>query len=106
MNHITIELHTEDRARIERLTAALEALNAGPAQEVKPEPPKEEPKQETPTPSSEVSIEDIRSKYMTLATTPKRDEARMLIKLYANKISDIPEAKRAEVLEKLNALEG
>lgn len=74
--------------------------------QTQPEPEKASaPKNEDKSPAPEVTVEDIRSKYMSLAATPKREEARMLIKLYADKISDIPADKRAEVLEKLTALE-
>ena len=131
MNHITIELCTEDRARIDRLTEALEAmaqnqprqlfaidLGSAPennAQEPEAaEPEQTQPEEETPTQPevenvsrvAEVTVEDLRSKYMSLATTPKKEEARQLIKLYADKISDVPVDKRAELLEKLTALEG
>lgn len=133
-NIITIELCAEDRARLDRLTAALESANkpkiiaeetivtledygtpetatetpqkadeADGVQTTQPETetPKEVEKPATPT----ATVEDLRSKYMSLAATPKREQARMLIKLYAEKISDIPEDKRDEVLEKLTALE-
>lgn len=135
MNHITIELCTEDRARLDKIIEALEKSrphcencvqlvndlchieksaetpqapteDATPKQ-TQPEAKKPtEPKNENVSPAPEVSEEDIRSKYMSLAATPKKKEAATLIKLYANKISDIPADKRAEVLEKLNALEG
>lgn len=127
MNKITIELCTEDRARIDRLTEVLEAMaqnqprqlyaiDLGTAPETDAqapeaaEPKQTQPKTEKPAEAENVAPvvteDDIRSKYMSLAATPKKKEAVMLIKLYADKISDIPADKRAEVLEKLNALEG
>lgn len=133
-NNITIELCAEDRARIDRLTAALEAVRtpiiveetiaepeeydtletstetpqkADEADKVETTPAEPEtPKNEEKTAAPEVTVDDLRSKYMGLSATPKRDEARAIIKSYAEKISDIPADKRAEVLEKLNALEG
>lgn len=98
MTNITIELCTEDRARIDRLTEALEAMAQNQPKTEKPA----EAEKKTPA----VTVEDIRSKYMSLAASPKKKDAVMLIKLYADKISEIPEDKRAEVLEKLTALEG
>lgn len=133
-NNITIELCTEDRARLDKLTAALEAVRtpviieetiAEPEEyttlETAPETPQKadeadgvqttQPEPETPkepeAPAAPaVSVEDLRSKYMSLSATPKRDEARAIIKSYAEKISEIKGDKRAEVLAKLNALEG
>lgn len=135
MNTITIELCTEDRARLDAILEALQKASPrcdncvklvndlcnakGSAPEAPQAPAEEEPtntqpepekpaqaKPENDSPAPEVSVEDIRSKYMSIAATPNREKARTLIKLYADKISDIPEDKRAEVLEKLNALEG
>ena len=132
-NIITIELCAEDRTRLDRLAAALENARtpiivdetiAEPEDytlETAPEMPQKadeadvaqttQPETETPKEAVNlavpaVTVEDLRLKYMSLATTPNRDKARMLIKLYAEKISDIAEDKRAEVLEKLTALEG
>ena len=135
MTNITIELCTEDRARLDAILEALKATKPqcdscvklvndlchaenspeNDAQSVetfepKETPPKEEkptaPKIEEVTTVSEVTVEDLRSKYMSLAATPKRDEAREIIKTYAAKISDVPVDKRAEVMSKLTALEG
>lgn len=137
MNTITIELCTEDRARLDAILDALQKASPrcdncvklvndlcaakgstpAPAEapavqeptntQPEPEKPTEpEPENDSPAPVPEVTVGDIRSKYMSLATTPKKEEARMLIKLYADKITDIPEDKIAEVLQKLAALEG
>lgn len=130
MNIIEIKLCAEDRARLDRLAAALENARtpilieetiAEPEDyknpEATPEAPQNEdeaPEEQTTQPLKEtpkttapvVSLEDIRGKYMSLAATPKREQARAVIKAYAEKISDIPEDKLAEVLEQLTALEG
>lgn len=134
MNIIEIKLCAEDRARLDRLAAALEnartpiivdetlaELEDYERPEIAPKSPQEAPEAEqgettppepeTPKEAEEpaapaVSDDDLRSKYMTLSATPKREQARQIIKAYAEKISDIPEGKRAEVLEKLTALEG
>lgn len=127
MTNITIELCTEDRARIDRLTEALEAMAQNQPRQlyaldlgIAPENDAQEPEAATPEqtqPKTEkpaeaekeapaVTVEDLRSKYMSLAASPKKQDAVALIKQYAVKISEIPADKRAEVLEKLSALEG
>ena len=134
-NLITIELCAEDRARLDRLTAALEkrttqvdelygkempsrtasepaeekpAETTQPEQEPTPEAepatkPSNEPTKET---APQVTIEDIRGKVLELTGAGKKDEVRAIIHQYATKVPDIPENKRAEVLEKLTKLEG
>ena len=134
MNHITISFCEEDRARLDRLAAALEAARTPviveenlveledyaalktapemPQTATEPEgvettlPEPETPKGDEKPAAPAVTVEDIRSKYMELSATPKREQARAIIKAYAERINDIPEDKRAEVLAKLNALEG
>lgn len=156
-NTITIELCAEDRARLDRLTAALErracdkcvatamaAMNA-PQQPTEPDPirealtealaeaetPAEAPQEaaeatEAETPATTqadeeqpaakadageaapaATVDDIRARYVALVASGKKDAARDLIKSYnVAKISDIPADKCAEVMAKLNALEG
>ena len=156
-NNITIELCAEDRARLDRLTAALErracdkcvatamaAMNA-PQQPATPDPvqkalaealeqaetPAEAPQEpagatEAETPATTqadeeqpaaaadapeaapvVTVDDIRERYVALVSSGKKDVARDTIKSYnVTKISDIPAGKCAEVMAKLNALEG
>lgn len=127
MNHITIELCTEDRARLDRILEALErvaprqlyALDlSAPLEspENEPQAPEAETPQETQTetkkptePKNEapaVTVEDIRSKVLALTAAGKKEELKAIIKDYAPKVSEIPADKLAEVLDKLNALEG
>lgn len=132
MNNITINLSAEDRACLNRLTEALEGMAAletlildqvrslgttPSAPEIKAqatqkeEPTNTPPEPEKPTQAKNegpaVTAEDIRSKYMSLAAaSPKKKQAAAIIKLYADKIDGIPKDKLAEVLDKLNALEG
>ena len=156
-NTITIELCAEDRARLDKLTAALErracekcvetalaAMNAAqqpnlpdPIQQklaetlAEADTPAETPQEpagatETETPATTqapeekptaaadageaapvVTVDDIRQRYVALVASGKKDAARDTIKSYnVAKISDIPADKCAEVLAKLNALEG
>lgn len=66
-------------------------------------PVKEEPKEEAPT----VTKSDVQQKVMSLVAIPaKKAEVRSIINLYANRVSDIPEDKLAEVYGLLTALEG
>lgn len=135
MNHITIELCAEDRARLDAILEALQKAaprcdncvklvtdicatkdapenNAQEPEEVTPKQTQPEPKKPTQAttaneaPAPEVTVEDLRSKYMRLATTDGKEKARQIVKEYAPKLNDIPADKRAEVLDKLTALEG
>ncbi len=135
MTHITMNLCPEARTRLDAIPEPLKAPKprgengvqlekALCTEENRPEndaqsaetfePEETQPKEEEPTQPEiendstvpEVTEEDIRSKYMSLSTTPKKPEAAAIIKQYAAKISAIPADKRAEVLERLTALEG
>ena len=133
-NTITIELCAEDRARLDRLTDFLikrieqvdelygkelpsrtekEITEEKPAETTQPEqtpateaePVKTASKKPTKA-EPEVSIEDIRGKVLQLTGAGKREQVSAIIQDYAEKVSSIPVDKRAEVLEKLNKLEG
>lgn len=132
MNTITIEFSAEDRARLDRIAAALEgakpkcdscvstALDAmktaqsAPMEFIKeepqPEPPKPAEAQEPPQTATEdkpaVSVADIQRKVVALSGTGKKAEVREIVKAYADKVSGIPEDKLGEVWAKLTALEG
>jgi hypothetical protein len=69
------------------------------------ESPAEKPQDSEEAPA--VTVDHIRQKYVAMVASGKKDEARDIIKSYnVAKISDIPADKCAEVLAKLNALEG
>lgn len=131
MNKITIELCTEDRARIDALfqelvnvrrllagaeteapqaeTPKAEAPKA--AEPVKPaEAPKAEaPKQAAPEPAPaapEVTVAELQAKVVELVNAGKKAETREIILKYAQNVGSIPAEKRAEVLGLLNGLEG
>lgn len=119
MNNITVtvELCAEDRARLDNILAALQSSGTPFSAPVKA-PEAVEPKTEEITPAKEeepaqaeitakpVEVSVIQKKVMDLSAAGKRDEAREIIKSYADKISAIPKDKTAEVWEKLTALEG
>ena len=135
MNHITIELCTEDRARLDKIIEALEKAKprcencvklvkdicdvknngetANESEDVET-PEQTQPENETPpqakneddTEAPEVTVDDIRSKVLALTAAGKKEELKAIVKEYAPKVSEIPEDKLAEVLDKLNALEG
>lgn len=73
-------------------------------------PPKEEtPKDEKPTKpatAKTVNQKDVRAKYVELAASGKREEAKAIILPYATAITAIPDDKCQEVYDKLVALEG
>lgn len=121
MNLITIELCAEDRARIDRLTAALEgmqtptvtleglaALNpctalpevVAPATEPKPAPAPAEEKKPA------VTLDDVRAIVQKLVGpgSTKKEAAKAIVKSYGTKVSDIPADKYSEALERLTAL--
>ena len=132
MNTITIELCAEDRARLDSLLAKLdrcigefipsreghtdygykangvEYATQDEAAEAKleeiPEPYTEPTPFEEPAPT--VTVSDVQQKVVALSAAGKKAEVRDIIHAYAVKVSGIPEDKLAEVLEKLNALEG
>ena len=159
-NTITIELCAEDRARLDRLTAALErkacdkcveqalAAMATSKQATEPDPVTQqlaatlakateaaqpvqdaaeaaEDKTLATTPQEEetttaepqpaeaapdappVKLEDIRKKVIELAASGNTAKASAVMQGYGvTKVSDLPADKYAEVLDKLNALEG
>lgn len=133
-NTITIELCAEDRARLDRLTdflikrieqvdelygkempsrTAKETTEEKPTETTQPEPtpaaeaePVKTDSNEPTKAEPEVTIEDIRGKVLELTGAGKREQVSAIIKDYAEKVSSIPVDKRAEVLEKLNKLEG
>lgn len=148
-NHITIELCAEDRARIDRLTVALETrvaqaeqIMADMAEDKKSDAvlealktqtaPTESPAEaagateaETPaTPQPEVepattaepgpvaeakpapTTQELQQKVIALVNKGKKADVSAIVKSYAATVSGIPEDKRAEVMDKLNALEG
>ena len=78
------------------------------AEPVEPkETPVEEPKAEpVQTDAPEVTAAKLQSKVVSLVRAGKKDEARAIVNDYAENVSSIPAEKRAEVLERLNALEG
>lgn len=143
MNTIIIELCPEDRARLDKILAALEnrpncegcvssAIKAydavkeeaqtpatsaqepaeAPKEESRPEAPATE---ETPTAATEqataeavtVPLADLQNLVVALARKGLKDKVRDVVNEYGvERVSQIPEDKRAEAVEKLKALEG
>lgn len=122
-NAITIELCTEDRARLDALrqvldklapttvTVGMDTLRAlaqpepAPVPETAPAEP-EKPAQPAEPPQATVSAEQLQSKVLDLISAGKKAEVKAIIKQYAERVSAVPEDKRAEVMQKLAALEG
>jgi len=132
MNKITIELCAEDRARLDNILETLKSMATVPCVTVgelagneqttpetpaAPEPVKAEPvaqapaAPEAPEPvgaetAPEVTAAELQSKVVQLVSAGKKDATRAVIMEYAKSVGEIPADKRAEVLERLNALEG
>lgn len=118
MNTITIQLCTEDRARLDNILAALQNLGGAPilsqeqpktAEPIKTAPAAEKPQDEAPAKPAapSVTLEAIQQKVVQLAAkgADEKTKARAIINQYAPKVSAIPENKLAEVWEQLTALE-
>ena len=109
MNEIKVitELCAEDRARIDKLTAALESLTAGIGSVGTPYAVNnvcnvieatEPEKVETPA--------ELQQKVISLVSSGKKDEVKKIIEQYAPRVSAIPPEKINEVWDKLTELEG
>ena len=119
-NKITIELCAEDRARLDRLTAALERKACEPCATetieptvkevteptVKEEetPTKEEIKE--PTPTKTVDRGKLRAKVIELSAKGLKEQTRDIVQAYAPTVAAVPDDKISECYEKLEALEG
>lgn len=128
---VTVELCAEDRARLDKIIATLEGKDCAKCaqavvtyttaavaetaqnatkQETKETAPQADEPQETPQetkPSApSVTKAELQSKVVALCQAGKKDETKAVVNEYAPNVSGIPEDKLAEVMEKLNALEG
>lgn len=135
MNNITINWSAEDRARIDKLIALLEAQASSPCRcndgldsllhppKAEAETPAEatETPQEAPAPVEQeqtppavveakdepkVTKQDILQKVIALCGAGKKAETKDIITTYADSVSDLPESALVEVWDKLTALEG
>ena len=91
---------------------AAETANAPTAETAHPvgaEVPWGEPASEAPTeePVHEVTPEELLAMVQKLAApgTGKRDKAKAIVQAYGAKVSDVPDDKRAECMDKLIALD-
>lgn len=105
--NLTVELHKEDRARLDKI---IDLLGGGAVvREVekvdvlKDEPKSEPVEEEQPT----VTIDEVRLLVQKLATpsSGKRDAVRNIVMKYAKSVSDIPADKLTEVHAELVALD-
>ena len=112
MNHITIELCAEDRARLDRLAEAMERQACSTCQPTAIEPAeekKEAPVPEVvaePTPTKTVDRAELRAKVIELSAKGLKEQTRDIVRAYAQTVTSVPEDKVAECFEKLIALEG
>lgn len=123
MNTITIELCQEDRARLDSILAALEKRPAcercvepavrmattaqeaadAPETAATPEPTQDIPA-EQPTAVEPPTVAALQKKVSQVIAAGLKTEAKAIIKSYADSISDVPEEKRAEAIERLEQL--
>jgi len=132
---LTIELCAEDRARLDNILEALRGQAGTPCKEAaeavaplkpipqeaktpeqpaedKPEPtpaeqPAPEPEKAEEAPAApEVSAAEVQSKVVQLVSAGKKEEVKAIVMEYAKCVGEIPAEKRAEVMSRLNALEG
>lgn len=123
MTTITIALCQEDRARLDKIIAALEQTQMTPVEMPIPETEAPAEVQEAPeesaeavneetapepaeAPSNEVSLSDIQKKVVELSAAGKKAEVRDIITKFANRVSAIPAEHTAEVWGLLSAIEG
>ncbi len=94
---------------------ATEAPKSEPVEEQLPEQvaipevvePEKTPEPQTEEPKPAVTKSDIQRKVVALSQAGKKAAVKDIVTAYGNtKVSDIPEDKLAEVLQKLTALEG
>lgn len=117
MNRIEIALCEEDRARLDRLAAALEGmrvpevtpapLNACTALPEVPAPAEEvpaAPEEKKPT----VTLDEVRALVQKLVGpgSTKKEAAKAIVKSYGAKVSDIPVDKYEEAITRLALLDG
>lgn len=124
---VTVELCAEDRARLDRIAELLTPVQppecktaepAEPAQEtptapVEEKPTENPPEAETPAtpdpapaeePEKVPTADELRAVVQTLIAAGHRDAVKAIVQTYAAKVSDVPADKRAECIEKLQAL--
>jgi len=122
MNNITIELCADDRARLDRLVAALEAIQIDASKVAKPDPEstslddvqqrlaetiaKTEKIENIESPAPTVTEADIRSIARTLIEQGKKPQLKAIVDKYAPSISGIPEESMPLVYEELKVLVG
>lgn len=118
---VTLELCAEDRTRLDRILAALENIGTpfsapvekaekpvkkAPEEPKKAEPqPQPEPVKEEAKPAPTVTKADIRTKVVTLVGAKKKAEVEAIIKAYAPSVTELPDDKLDEVMQKLTELE-
>lgn len=126
MNKITIELCAEDRARLDRIIEALEKKaaagiwpeNLGSEAIPEPTPAEAEPAKIDPPvapapaevktePQTAITQADIQRRVVELSAAGNKQKAavRLIVKRYADRVSQIPAEAYAEVMEQLDQVE-
>lgn len=111
--HITIELCSADRDRLDRIINALTVLagdtpnpSPAPAPSEAVEPTKDAEQAPEPAPQTTITQAEIQKAVVELCAQGKEIKAKVreIVTQYAKSVSGIPADKYLEVLTKLNAL--
>lgn len=104
---LALDVVSDLRSLADSIEALLgsEANMAEPSIELEPKEAEQPRKEETGAKEKHPTLEEVRSKLATLSQSGKQAEVKKLITDFgAKKLSDIPEEKYPEVLEKLEEL--
>ena len=107
-NTITIQLCAEDRARLDRLAAAMEKHAGDILMKDIEEPETEETAETTAAPEQARSIDraELRAKVIELSAKGLKEQTRDIVREYAQTVTAVPDDKLAECYDKLMALGG
>ena len=113
MTTFTLDLSPVVEAKLDRIIELLSRLDAVPATApVKAEAPSPAPVTPAPAPAQEAPAAkpctkaDLSQLVVRLSAAGLKAQVREIITAYADRVSNIPEDKYAEVMAKLTALEG
>ena len=111
MNNITIELCAEDRARLDRLTEALERKACGECATPEVKPTAEAPTVDTEETTVQEEIQTVdrtqlRTKVIELSAKGMKEQAKQIVQDYAPTVASVPEDMISECYVRLIALEG
>lgn len=109
MTTFTLDLSPVVEAKLDRIIELLSKLDAAPVKAKTPSPasaaPASAPAPEVPA-ANPCTKADLSQLVVRLSAAGLKAQVREIITAYADRVSNIPEDKYAEVMSKLTALEG